>query len=58
MFNLILFCCHFIDDPICKDFIQIRDMSSEQVLFSGCTEYTKPIEVLSQSNELQVSTMS
>lgn len=41
-------------DPICRDFLQIVDVENRILLYKNCTEVVKPLEILSESNELQV----
>lgn len=43
------------DDAVCKDFLQIVDVGSKILLYQNCSELIKPLEILSESNELQVS---
>lgn len=43
-----------VDDSICKDYLQIVDVNDKILLFKNCTEVVKPLEILSESSELQV----
>lgn len=44
----------FADDPICKDYLQIIDVGSKIILYQNCTAVEKPLEILSDSNEVHV----
>lgn len=44
-----------LDDDICKDYLEVVDLELNRVLFSSCKESKKPIEVISLSNQLEVS---
>lgn len=44
-----------LDDDICKDYLEVVDLELNRVLFSSCKESKKPIEVISISNQLEVS---
>ncbi|XP_055547690.1 uncharacterized protein LOC129731601 [Wyeomyia smithii] len=43
-----------IDEP-CRDYIEIRDLNTNQTLFSSCSESTRPIEVISLQERLEVN---
>lgn len=45
---------HFSDDIVCKDFLQIVDIGNKHILFQNCTEMATPLEILSESSEIQV----
>lgn len=47
-----------LDDAICKDFLQIMDLNTRWVFFKNCSEIIKPIEILSESNDILVNTMN
>ncbi|KAG4073530.1 hypothetical protein HA402_000754 [Bradysia odoriphaga] len=42
-------------DFMCKDFIQIFDLEIGRTLFNSCSEYARPIQVLSDSNHIMIS---
>lgn len=42
-----------VDEP-CRDYLEIRDLNTNQTLFSGCTESTRPIEVVSLQDRVEV----
>ncbi|XP_055298698.1 uncharacterized protein LOC129566635 isoform X2 [Sitodiplosis mosellana] len=42
-------------DPVCKDYLQIVDVENRIMLYKNCTEIVKPLEILSESNELQIA---
>lgn len=44
-----------LDDDICKDYLEVVDLELNRVLFSSCKESKKPIEIISSSNQLEVS---
>lgn len=44
----------YADDPVCKDYLQIIDVGSKIILYQNCTEVEKPLEILSDSNEVHV----
>lgn len=39
---------------MCKDFLQIADIGNKHMLFQNCTEMEMPLEILSESNKIQV----
>lgn len=43
------------DDPVCKDYLQIIDVGSRIMLYQNCSEIERPMEILSHSNEINVS---
>lgn len=50
-----LFCIYFVlDDPICRDYIQIVDPTIGRLLFNSCSEYSRPLKIVSDTNELEV----
>ncbi|XP_058447823.1 uncharacterized protein LOC131428140 isoform X2 [Malaya genurostris] len=42
------------DEP-CRDYVEIRDLATNQTLFSSCTESTRPIEVISLQERIEVN---
>ncbi|XP_055643472.1 uncharacterized protein LOC129779793 isoform X2 [Toxorhynchites rutilus septentrionalis] len=42
------------DEP-CKDYVEIRDLNTNRTLFSSCSESTRPIEVISVEEQVQVN---
>lgn len=43
---------HFLEETNCIDKLEIVDQ--DDVVFSNCTELGKPMQIISNSNELQV----
>ncbi|XP_053691922.1 uncharacterized protein LOC128740407 [Sabethes cyaneus] len=42
------------DEP-CRDYVEIRDLNMNRTLFSSCAESTRPIEVISLQERLEVN---
>ncbi|XP_031624610.1 uncharacterized protein LOC116341594 isoform X2 [Contarinia nasturtii] len=42
-------------DPVCKDYLQIVDVDNKMLLYRNCTEVVKPMEILSESSEVQIA---
>ncbi|XP_058840767.1 uncharacterized protein LOC131696234 [Topomyia yanbarensis] len=42
------------DEP-CRDYVEIRDLATNQTLFSSCSESTRPIEVISLQERVEVN---
>uniref|UniRef100_A0A336L4L5 CSON003764 protein n=1 Tax=Culicoides sonorensis TaxID=179676 RepID=A0A336L4L5_CULSO len=45
-------------DDICKDYLEVVDLELNRVLFTSCKESKKPIEIISLSNQLEISVKS
>ena len=43
-----------LDDTICKDYLQVIDLEFGRVMFNSCSEYSKPMQMFSDSNNLEV----
>lgn len=48
------FCSPIAVDEPCRDYLEIKDLNTNQTLFSGCTESTRPIEVVSLQDRVEV----
>lgn len=43
-----------VDEP-CRDYVEIRDLETNQTLFSSCSESTRPLVVISVREKVEVS---